>query len=171
MKIEDIGMVIVDSTTDLTEDVNNPSASRIVTDGLRTLAESGCVVMNVHHLNKQGGMFGSTQFRKSTRAEIELERRDGSATGIVRTRSNDADPLTIPVTFNSESSPFFSVNGVVKSRTRSPGRVDKVAEARALQRQGKSYREIGETLGIGKSQVGNLLKSGAKAVQSSGQGG
>lgn len=161
MRLENIGMVFIDSTTDLAEDVNSPGAARIVTDGLRTLAESGCVVLNIHHLNKQGGMFGSTQFRKATRAEIELKRKNGARSGTVATRSNDAEPLSIPVTYNPAGRPFFTVAGEAKVRsyTRTPERTDLAAEARALKAQGKNYRDIAAILGISKTQVGRYLSS------------
>ncbi|HXC83660.1 MAG TPA: AAA family ATPase [Trebonia sp.] len=160
LKMEGVGMTVIDSTTDLAEDVNSPASARLVTDGLRTLAESGCVVLNVHHRNKSGGIMGSNQFDKVARLKVELNRKANASTGTLVTTSNDTGGLTIPVAYNPDGAPFFTPAGAAKARTRdrAPETLDRNAEIAAFVAEGHSQREAALRFGMGVSTVNGILK-------------
>jgi hypothetical protein len=69
----DIGMVVVDNTSDLSVDANAPREVKQITDGLRRIVDSGIALLTIHHRNVAHSDFGSILWTKSTRAKLELQ--------------------------------------------------------------------------------------------------
>ena len=55
-----IGALVIDNTTDIAGDANDPREVKKITDGLRLWSDNGVTDPNLHHRNKGGGYFGST---------------------------------------------------------------------------------------------------------------
>lgn len=113
-KSNHIDAIIVDNTTDLADDANNPRDVKVITDGLRLWSDNGTTILNVHHLNKghagqNRGMFGSSMWRKWTRVELLLTKSYGRHH--LETTANDAESVRLDLTFAPSGTPAFTVDG------------------------------------------------------------
>jgi hypothetical protein len=106
-----IGAIVVDNTTDLAEDANGPAAVKIITDGLRYWSDNGATILNLHHRNKQGGYFGSIQWQKWTRVELEISGQPRTNVRRLKSLANDAEPVDWRLRFDYRSSPAFTYIG------------------------------------------------------------
>lgn len=140
-----IGAVIVDNTSDLATDTNDPRSVKIITDGLARWADNSIVVLNVHHTGKQGGMLGSTVWEKMTRSILTLARHGQGHT--LTTKGNESGRQELPLKFNRDSNPFFSLSGAVtegntRERERSREWMDRNAKIWQLRDSGLSQSQV-----------------------------
>ena len=113
---ERIGAIVVDNTTDIAGDANDPRDVKAVTDGLRLWSDNGATILNLHHRNKAGGYFGSTLWQKWTRIELELTGNPRMPTRRLRSKANEAEPVDLALTFNPYTSPAFTVADELAAR-------------------------------------------------------
>lgn len=106
---ERIGAIVIDNTTDIAGDANDPREVKKITDGLRLWSDNGATILNLHHRNKGGGYFGSSLWRKWTRAELELTGRAKTQDRRLQSIANDVEPLDLKLKFRHWESPSFTV--------------------------------------------------------------
>ena len=106
---ERIGAIVVDNTTDIAGDANEPREVKKITDGLRLWSDNGATILNLHHRNKGGSYFGSTLWRKWTRVELELTGRPKTQQRRLQSIANDVEPLDLSLRFRHWESPAFTV--------------------------------------------------------------
>ena len=139
---ERVGAIVVDNTTDIAGDANDPRDVKKVTDGLRLWSDNGATILNLHHRNKGGGYFGSSLWRKWTRAELELSGRPKTQDRRLQSIANDVEPLDLQLKFRYSESPAFTVVSERKI-VRDPETLDQNARVAAWLRThpGLSQRE------------------------------
>lgn len=121
LRRERIGALVVDNTTDLAMDANNPRDVKTVIDGLRLWSDDGATILNLHHRNKNTrGYFGSVMWQKWTRLELELTGNPRTVARRLRSKCNDAEPVDMALVLDHERSPAFWVTA-----SRAPQRRDR----------------------------------------------
>jgi hypothetical protein len=108
---ERIGAIVIDNTTDIAGDANDPREVKKITDGLRLWSDNGATILNLHHRNKVRGYFGSSLWRKWTRAELELSGSVQTHNRRLKSVANDATPIDLRLNFNHAASPAFTIVG------------------------------------------------------------
>lgn len=142
---ERIGAIVVDNTTDIAGDSNDPREVKKITDGLRLWSDNGATILNLHHRNKVGGYFGSTLWQKWTRIELELTGNPRFPNRRLRSKANDAEPVDLALTFDPGTSPAFTVAAdELAARRRSRETLDKNARIAEFVKAnpGLSVREL-----------------------------
>jgi hypothetical protein len=130
-----IGLIVIDNTTDLADDANDPRHVKAITDGLRLWSDSGATILNLHHQNKGFAgrgktMFGSILWSKWTRMELRLTKSGGEDRRRLVSTSNGAKPLDLSLRFTPEGSPAYSLiaegdSGARRDAQRSKETLDK----------------------------------------------
>jgi hypothetical protein len=162
-----IGAIIVDNTTDIAGDANDPRDVKAITDGLRLWSDNGATILNLHHRNKGGGYFGSSLWRKWTRIELELTGRPRTPHRRLQSIANDVEPVDLNLLFRHDSAPAFTVDGERKNH-RDPVTLDENAKlatwlkshASMSQREAapKASRELG--FKVSQSRISRVRKMG-----------
>lgn len=125
-----IGALVIDNTTDIAGDANDPREVKKITDGLRLWSDNGATILNLHHRNKGGGYFGSTLWRKWTRAELELTGRARTHARRLQSVANDVEPVDLSLSFHHDASAAFKVTEV-RDYHREPATLDENAKLAA----------------------------------------
>ena len=171
-----ISVVVIDNTTDLSEDPNAPRETKLITDGLRRMVDAGIAVINLHHDsgNVKKPEFASRLWGKATRLRLTLTGDPFESPGprTLTAQPNDGVRHEWKLHFDPEHSPVFTIEGEAsadeliqrrakRKRGSSPSatNLDDERFAQIVDREWKTQREIAEHLKVDPATVTRLLKA------------
>jgi hypothetical protein len=136
LRRERVGAIVVDNTTDLALDANNPADVKTVIDGLRLWSDDGATILNLHHRNKSAarGYFGSVLWQKWTRLELELTGSPRSTVRRIQSKINNGAPVDLALSFDPAHSPAFTVTKSRPVQDRNPETLNRNAQIAAWDR-------------------------------------